>query len=96
VGPRAGLERRKTSLLNGVSIPRPYNHQSVAILTELPGPHLVLVCKVIFMKEKRSLKFENFALSKFLFRTIDSRVFIVLYSKEKSFSIFVAETGCPS
>ena len=67
MGPRAGLERRKISPLNGVSIPRPYNHQSVAVLTELPGLHLVLICKIIFMKKKRSLKFENFLVEQNIF-----------------------------
>ena len=46
MGPRAGLDGRKISSPPGFD-PGPSNLQSVTILTELPGPHLIHIHELI-------------------------------------------------
>jgi hypothetical protein len=45
VGPRAGLDERKISYAPGFD-PGPSGSHSVAIPTELPGPHTVILCTI--------------------------------------------------
>ena len=57
VGPRAGLEGRKISSPPGFD-PGPFSLQSVAIPTELPGPHTWY--RIIILSDKRQLPVGSF------------------------------------